>query len=98
MADSEDLSIEDNATNKTGRQAASTEGLVVAYTILFLMAVVPILIGAIRSVAYHHGLKVAKNNCSMFPTAFMFFGSPEKRRESERQNTNARRRYVSYLC
>lgn len=60
MADSEGIPVEDNVTNNTGRQAASTEGLVVAYVMMFLMALVPILVGAVRSVTYHHALKVAK--------------------------------------
>ena len=100
MADNEDFPVEDNSTNKTGRQAASTEGLVVAYTILFLMAIVPILIGAIRSVTYHRSLKVVKKEniyCLVLSTAYVFSRYLEKGRESKRQDTNARRRHVSYL-
>lgn len=65
MADKEISLDEENATNMTGRQAASTEGLALAYTILFLMAIGPILVGAIRSVAYHHALKVEKEECCL---------------------------------
>ena len=85
MTDSEDLPVEENATNMTGRKAASTEGLVVAYTILFLMAVVPILIGAIRSVAYHHALKVVKKEKRLFDAVnYCYILSFPRKKERER--------------
>jgi minor histocompatibility antigen H13 len=46
-----------NMSNTTGRQAASTEGLVTAYLLMFLMALFPIFVGSIRSVTYHYNLK-----------------------------------------
>lgn len=49
----------ENASNLTGREAASREGLVVAYSSLLIMAVLPILVGSVRSVAYHYNLRVS---------------------------------------
>ena len=49
----------ENASNLTGREAASREGLVVAYSSLLIMAVLPILIGSVRSVAYHYNMRVS---------------------------------------
>lgn len=52
--------VTDNITgNVTGREAASSEGLVTAYTFLFVMALVPIFIGSIRSVVHHDKLRVS---------------------------------------
>lgn len=45
-------------TNVTGREAATREGLITAYTFLFGMALIPIFIGSIRSVTYHYNLWV----------------------------------------
>lgn len=45
-------------TNVTGREAATREGLITAYTFLFSMALIPIFIGSIRSVTYHYNLWV----------------------------------------
>ena len=50
----------ENASNLTGREAASREGLIVAYSSLMLMAVVPILVGSLRSVRYHYNLRVSQ--------------------------------------
>ena len=61
MADVEDLVLnESNETlgNLTGREAASREGLLTAYTLMFAMALFPIVTGSIRSVTYHYNLKV----------------------------------------
>ena len=44
--------------NATGRAAATTEGLALAYASLFLMAVVPIFWGSFRSISYHRSSKV----------------------------------------
>ena len=44
--------------NVTGRAAATTEGLTLAYVSLFLMAVVPIFWGSFRSITYHRKSKV----------------------------------------
>ena len=47
-----------NATNATGRAAATPEGIAITYGSLFLMALVPIVWGSLRSVGYHAQLKV----------------------------------------
>ena len=51
----------DNATNASapGRQAASFEGLMTAYIALLIMSLLPIYIGALRSVRFHGDLKVS---------------------------------------
>lgn len=48
----------DNATNVTGRDAATTEGIIVTYTALFAMALGPIFLGSLRSVPYHSAMRV----------------------------------------
>ncbi len=53
--------LNDTAVNGTGRAAATVQGLVVAYTLMFSMALLPIFIGSIRSVQYHYNLKVTGN-------------------------------------
>ena len=51
-----------NETNDTvalsGRDAATFEGLMLAYGSLLVMALIPIYLGARRSVAFHENLKV----------------------------------------
>ena len=49
----------DNASNLTGRDAATPMGIVITYSALFSMALGPILIGSIRSVPYHSSMKVS---------------------------------------
>ena len=51
-------SVAENVSNATGREAATTEGIIITYSSLFLMALAPLLFGSLRSVAYHIGLKV----------------------------------------
>lgn len=59
MADlNENLTVIDNASNVTGRDAATPEGIAITYSSLFLMALGPILLGSIRSVKHHIFLKV----------------------------------------
>ena len=48
-----------NASNLTGREAATPEGIAVTYFSLFLMALGPIFLGSLRSVKHHLSLKVA---------------------------------------
>ena len=48
----------DNASNLTGRDAATTEGIIVTYSALFLMALGPIFLGSLRSVPFHLSMKV----------------------------------------
>ena len=48
----------DNASNLTGRGAATPLGIAVTYSSLFLMALGPILLGSFRSVSYHSVMKV----------------------------------------
>jgi minor histocompatibility antigen H13 len=50
---------EDNATNLTGRAAATAGGIIVTYTALFAMALGPIFLGSFRSVSYHLTMKVS---------------------------------------
>lgn len=50
----------DNASNLTGRSAATAEGIIITYSALFAMALGPILIGSLRSVTYHSTMKVLK--------------------------------------
>lgn len=47
-----------NETNMTGRAAATPQGIALTYASLFLMALGPIVLGSLRSVQYHSGLKV----------------------------------------
>lgn len=51
-------SVAENVSNATGREAATTEGIIITYSSLFLMALLPLLFGSLRSVTYHSGLKV----------------------------------------
>lgn len=69
-----------NASNLTGRDAASPGGILITYTSLFMMALAPIVIGSLRSVSYHHHLKtkgeepsdrIEMKDAAMFP----FFAS-----------------------
>ena len=47
-----------NATaNVTGRASATREGVLTAYISLIMMAVFPILVGALRSVDYHRAAR-----------------------------------------
>ena len=50
--------LNETAKNATGREAATTEGLVVAYSSLILMAVLPIFFGSFRSVLHYRKQKV----------------------------------------
>ena len=43
----------DTAANTTAKIPASPEGMAVAYASLLIMAIVPIFVGAFRSVRYH---------------------------------------------
>lgn len=44
--------VNETAKNATGRAAATTEGMLVAYSSLVLMALLPIFFGSFRSVKY----------------------------------------------
>ena len=48
----------ENASNLTGRAAATPEGILITYSALFAMALGPIFIGSLRSVPYHSAMKV----------------------------------------
>lgn len=69
MADTDSIvynetdSNETLATNVSGREAASREGLATAYIFLFAMALFPIFIGSLRSVVHHYNLKVREDLC-----------------------------------
>ena len=60
MADVNESVLENvsNVTNATGRDAATPEGIAITYGSLFLMALVPLFVGSLRSVGYHAALKV----------------------------------------
>lgn len=48
----------ENVSNLTGRDAATPEGIAITYGSLFVMALLPLFFGSLRSVGYHTGLKV----------------------------------------
>lgn len=48
----------DTLANATAKIPATPEGMAVAYTSLFLMAIFPIFVGAFRSVKHHKEQKV----------------------------------------
>lgn len=56
--------LAENVSNLTGRDAATAEGIAITYGSLFLMALVPILFGSLRSVGYHTKLKVGSRHVS----------------------------------
>ena len=62
MAEEVDSAIVNNDTNDTvglsGRDVATSEGLLLAYGSLLIMALIPIYWGARRSVHFHDNLKV----------------------------------------
>ena len=55
----EETVINETVTNTTGRDAATLEGLIVAYTLMFSMALFPIFVGSLRSVQHHYNLRVS---------------------------------------
>ena len=59
-----DGNISDEISNATasGRESATTEGLISAYCALLVMAVVPIYVGSLRSVWYHADMKVSSGD------------------------------------
>ncbi|XP_050400937.1 minor histocompatibility antigen H13 [Patella vulgata] len=67
--------LNETATNGTGKIPATPEGMAVAYTSLFLMAIFPIFIGSFRSVKYHKEQKdsgekpetMSSKDAAMFP-------------------------------
>ena len=59
--------LNETAKNATGREAATTEGLVVAYSSLIVMAVLPIFFGSFRSVLHYRKQKV----CPLFIVQFL---------------------------
>lgn len=68
------------ATNVSGREAASREGLATAYIFLFAMALFPIFIGSLRSVVHHYNLKVREREGSVSCVRHVIFGPVEKGR------------------
>ena len=64
MEGAEDLNVSvveaENATNLTGREAATPEGIIITYSALFAMALGPIFVGSLRSVPFHSAMKVRK--------------------------------------
>lgn len=51
--------LNETVSNATGREAATVQGLIVAYSLMFSMALLPIFVGSLRSVQYHYNLKVS---------------------------------------
>ena len=51
-----------NATNASGREEATPEGIAITYGSLFLLALLPLFFGSLRSVGYHAGLKVQRRS------------------------------------
>ena len=58
VSESFNVTANETAKNGTGREAATPEGLVVAYSSLIIMAVVPIFFGSFRSVLHYRRQKV----------------------------------------
>lgn len=52
------LENDSNVINATGREAATPEGIAITYGSLFVMALLPLFFGSLRSVAYHVDLRV----------------------------------------
>lgn len=52
------VTTNETAKNSTGREAATPQGLLVAYSSLIIMAVVPIFFGSVRSVLHYRRQKV----------------------------------------
>lgn len=50
--------VNETAANATAKVPASPEGMAVAYGSLVILAILPIIIGAFRSVKYHKAQKV----------------------------------------
>lgn len=66
----------ENVSNVTGREAATPEGIAITYGSLFVMALLPLFFGSLRSVGYHTGLKtrgeeagdrIGMKDAAMFP-------------------------------
>jgi len=61
----------DTATNGTGKIPATPEGMAIAYASLVIMAILPILFGAFRSVTYHKAQKV-KHYCNLYCIQYIY--------------------------
>ncbi|XP_076440631.1 signal peptide peptidase-like [Babylonia areolata] len=59
--------MNETAANATTKVPATIEGMSIAYTSLFIMAIVPIFIGSFRSVKYHQEQKIASQNSGEKP-------------------------------
>jgi len=81
MAETEPVSVPDvlgvhNATNGTARIPATQEGMFIAYGSLVVMALLPIVLGAFRSVTHHKEQKVRKRmghniSCKLQPVTML---------------------------
>ena len=60
-----------NESNITGRAAATPQGIALTYASLFIMALGPIILGSLRSVDYHGGLKVSLVNSYVYFVEFV---------------------------
>ena len=90
-----------NATataNVTGRAAATPEGLATAYCSLVVLAIIPIVIGSIRSIAYQKAAKkkaqASRRTARTKLKPSLFSG----RRRGCGENDDERRGYVSRHC
>ena len=72
-ASMENVSSVENASNATGREAATFEGIVITYTALFTMALGPILIGSLRSVPYHSAMRVSRREGLGHTPLYLYF-------------------------
>lgn len=75
-----------NITNATGREAATPQGIAITYSSLFVMALLPLFFGSLRSVGYHVGLKVSRSEEDGVPTT-VTFGYLFSRRAARKQET-----------
>ena len=88
----------ENTSNVTGRDAATPEGIAITYGSLFLMALLPLFFGSLRSVGYHTGLKVGNKVKSLLIPQLKPLSVIDSRRRSWRQDRNERRSHVPSVC
>ena len=87
-----------NASNLTGREAATPEGIAVTYFSLFLMALGPIFLGSLRSVKHHLSLKVTFTRIIELHVFNIHVNFAETRRGGSGQDRHEGRCHVSCVC
>lgn len=65
--------VNETAKNATGRAAATPEGMLMAYSSLVLMALLPIFFGSFRSVKYLIEQKVGHWSHNLLISRFLFY-------------------------